>query len=114
MVQSVLGNAPAAQQPLMEAGLDSLGAVELRNSLAARFPAADLPATLTFDYPTPAALAAFLFGELPKYNFLWSKAQEVFHSDVRCMALNCYYIEDSVAMMQGKARQCQNRLSRKP
>ena len=43
----------------MEAGLDSLGAVELRNALAARF-AADLPATFIFDYPTADALASHL------------------------------------------------------
>ena len=46
-------------QPLMEAGLDSLGAVELRNSLATHF-AVDLPSTVTFDYPTIAALANFI------------------------------------------------------
>ena len=43
----------------MEAGLDSLGAVELRNTLASNF-ALDLPATLTFDYPTIASLASFI------------------------------------------------------
>lgn len=43
----------------MEAGLDSLGAVELRNSVQARF-GVELPATVTFDYPTQSALAAFI------------------------------------------------------
>ena len=43
----------------MEAGLDSLMAVELRNGLV-RTVAVELPPTLLFDYPTVARLADFL------------------------------------------------------
>ena len=45
----------------MEAGLDSLGGVELRNSLSSAF-GTELPATLTLDYPSIGALAAYLHG----------------------------------------------------
>lgn len=43
----------------MDAGLDSLGAVELRNALNEQF-GADLSATFMFDYPTMAAMAAHI------------------------------------------------------
>ena len=42
-----------------QAGLDSLGAVELRNAVSAKF-GAELSATAIFDYPTIAALADHL------------------------------------------------------
>ena len=53
----------ALLQPLMEAGLDSLGTIELRNALNARF-ALDMPATLVFDHPTIASLAQHVAREL--------------------------------------------------
>ena len=59
VAQSVLGAPVGEQQPLMEAGLDSLGAVELRNALTSQF-GIELPATVTLDYPTVAALADFI------------------------------------------------------
>ena len=63
-VQNVIGTAPGDDQPLMECGLDSLGAVELRNSLASHFSGLDLPATLTYDYPTIKAISSFIAGEV--------------------------------------------------
>ena len=67
----------APDQALMEAGLDSLGAVELRNALAARFGIAELPATLTFDYPSVAALANYLAGSLIALTCVWMPMQHL-------------------------------------
>jgi 3-oxoacyl-(acyl-carrier-protein) synthase/acyl carrier protein len=56
---SMVGAEVAPDQPLMEAGLDSIGAVELRNAVQAAF-GVELPATVTFDYPTVDALAGYI------------------------------------------------------
>ena len=61
--------APCCTQPLMEAGLDSLGATELQAALGMAF-SLELPATTTIDYPTSAALAAHIglrLGGLPAH-----------------------------------------------
>jgi acyl carrier protein len=45
--------------PLMDAGIDSISAVNLRNELSKRF-RLQLPATLVLDYPTLSAMSAFM------------------------------------------------------
>jgi myxalamid-type polyketide synthase MxaE and MxaD len=55
--------APARDQPLMQAGLDSLMTVQLRNTLRSSLQL-DLPVTLLFDHPTIARLAEHLAGML--------------------------------------------------
>jgi acyl carrier protein len=59
VVRNMLGESVVAEQPLMEAGIDSVGAIELQTSLASSF-GVDLPATAVYDHPTAAALARHL------------------------------------------------------
>ena len=59
VVESMLGTSVSMDQPLMEVGLDSLTAVELRNTVGNLF-GTELPATVIFDYPSISALAGFI------------------------------------------------------
>ena len=57
--------AVASERPLKELGLNSLMALELRNALG-KLAGTTLPATLAFDYPTPAAIAKYLMTTILK------------------------------------------------
>jgi CheY-like chemotaxis protein len=65
-VSAVLGlelaRAPAPDTALMDLGMDSLMALELRNRLSAYLPPSGgaLPATFVFNYPTIGAIAGYL------------------------------------------------------
>jgi SAM-dependent methyltransferase/acyl carrier protein len=55
---------PGRHERLMDAGLDSLMAVQLRNQLSAAFGVERLPATVMFDYPTIDTLAAYILARV--------------------------------------------------
>ena len=63
VVASLAGRDVSADEPLMDAGLDSLTAVDARAEVSKTFNVT-LPATALFDYPTAEALATRVWGEL--------------------------------------------------
>ena len=66
MVRRTAGGGVDADAPLMEAGVDSLGAVELRNQLQrAVGEGLALSSTLMFDHPTARQVALHLEGNHP-------------------------------------------------
>jgi len=63
LVNSLVGSTVGDEDPLLAAGLDSLGAVEFKNSLSQTL-GLELPSTLVFDYPTVSAISRFVITKL--------------------------------------------------
>src|SRR6185437_1399491 len=68
------GADPGTERSFRDRGFDSLMAVELRERLSAET-GLSLPATLAFDYPSPAAVASYLHGELTSGAVATSRAR---------------------------------------
>ena len=62
-IAAVLGRELDPDEPLMDAGLDSLGMAEISSSVVAAV-GVQLPSTVAFDYPSVAAISQFIHGEL--------------------------------------------------
>ena len=62
-IKEIVGAEVSAEAALTSAGLDSLGAVELRKELAG-LTGLELPSTLVFDYPSAQAIAELVAGQL--------------------------------------------------
>ena len=60
VVQQLLNEDIAETDPLMSAGVDSLGAAELRSMLSSSV-GMHLPGTLIFDYPSIDAIVQYLY-----------------------------------------------------
>ena len=59
MLRALVGSEVGKDEPLMDAGLDSLGAVEFKNAVESRM-GVELSATVIFDYPTISALSQYI------------------------------------------------------
>ena len=62
-IVQVLGTSIGENEPLMSAGLDSLGSVEFSNLLASKL-TIQIPGTLVFDYPSVAAVTDYIVSQL--------------------------------------------------
>ena len=65
IVRQVMGMEVGAAEPLMAAGLDSLGAIELRDSIQESF-GIQLAPTLAMDFPSVSAICAHLITHMPQ------------------------------------------------
>ena len=63
IIKDVLGIVVAPHQPLMEVGLYSLSAVELRNAISTHFGNQDISTTFVFDHPTINAMSQYLHAD---------------------------------------------------
>ena len=77
IVLDVSGQDIGLHDPLQESGVDSLGAVEVGNTLQDMLGASvKLPSTLLFDYPTVSEMASYVVGQLDKVEPVYAARQD--------------------------------------
>merc|ERR1712039_1028017 len=62
-----------ADTPLMDAGLDSLAAVEFGGILQKQFQGVQMPGTLMFDFPNVKSIGDFIHTEMQSIDAYWTK-----------------------------------------
>merc|ERR1719174_1525184 len=92
VVCGVIGHDVQSSEPLMAAGLDSLGATELRADLERVF-SIELPGTLVFDYPTLEAIQTFICDSMQ------SLAGENVTVSSASLATEVQDVEDTLSML---------------
>ncbi|SNS94794.1 MULTISPECIES: type I polyketide synthase [unclassified Azospirillum] len=92
-------------QPFSVFGMDSLMALELRGELARRI-GRPLPATLTYDHPTLAALARLIAGDPPSVPVVKQAAPSALREKVASMdeAALADYVQRKLAARRGSTR----------
>ena len=91
-----------SDQLLMEAGLDSLGAVELRGAVLTRF-GIELPATAALDHPTVSALAQLLARITARPSAVTSQADAMTPSEPE-RTMQLLSADDALVELQGMLR----------
>merc|ERR1712013_70973 len=61
------------ETPLMDAGLDSLAAVEFGGILQKQFQGVQMPGTLMFDFPNVKSIGDFIHTEMQSIDAYWTK-----------------------------------------
>ncbi|CAK9102638.1 unnamed protein product [Durusdinium trenchii] len=103
--------------PLMEAGIDSLSAVEFRGKIANEFRSVRLPSTLMFDHPTLKATAVYIAGALAEEHHTQSGQRTelaklpvtdevpirggVYVRGAACNLPSCQFLDFSCSLWQG-------------
>jgi acyl carrier protein len=84
VVNSLVGSTVGDEDPLLAAGLDSLGAVEFKNSLSQTL-GLELPSTLVFDYPTVSAISRYVITKLEPAGASLTRAEATLDSVLQAL-----------------------------
>lgn len=110
ILSGLLGRPANLDEPFMEAGLDSMDSVEVRDRLSEELNC-KLPVTLTFDSPTPRVLVHFLDDLLygvTEYRVTPRKESNGYMDDAEITSISTTYTESELCAAYAGAASCMN------